>query len=325
MRPTFATFVLLLCSAAYAQYQTEIQVAPDGTGDYTTIQAAIDGAKSFPDRRITISIKNGVYVEKVKVHTWNSRLTLKGAGADSTIIRWDDYFDKMQRGRNSTFHTATLLVQGDEFRAENLTIENTAGPVGQAVAVAVEADRCVFANCWMLGHQDTLYADGANTRQHYRNCYIEGTTDFLFGGATALFENCTIHSKADSYITAASTPEGRPYGLVFRRCQLTAAEGVTKVYLGRPWRSYAQTVFVECDMGSHIRPEGWHNWNAPEKERTVFYAEGANTGPGADTAKRVPWARVLPAEEVKKYRAQEVLKPFLLPEMIPSSSEGGER
>jgi len=319
MKRILNIYLLLFCSAVYAQYKTEIYVEQDGTGDFTTIQEAIDRAKSFPDTRITIHIKNGVYEEKVKVHAWNSRLTLKGESAEGVIIRWDDYFNKMKRGRNSTFHTATLLVQGDDFRAENLTIENTAGPVGQAVALAVEADRCVFENCRMLGNQDTLYADGANARQHYQNCYIEGTTDFIFGGATALFENCTIHSKADSYITAASTPEGRSYGFVFRKCKLTAADGVNSVYLGRPWRSYAKTVFIECEMGGHIRPEGWHNWNSPEKERTVYYAERGNTGPGADTTKRVAWSKVLSDEEVKKYCAQEVLKPFMLPEMIVSS------
>jgi pectinesterase len=243
---------------------------------------------------------------------------LKGASADDVIIRWDDYFAKMERGRNNTFHTATLLVQGDDFRAENLTIENTAGPVGQAVALAVEADRCVFENCRMLGNQDTLYADGANARQYYKNCYIDGTTDFIFGSATALFENCAIHSKADSYITAASTPKGRPYGFVFLKCKLTAANGVKKVFLGRPWRSYAKTVFIECDMGAHIRPEGWHNWGSKEKERTVYYAEGGNTGPGAETDKRVSWSVVLPNEQLKKYCAKEVLKPFLLPEMTTS-------
>ncbi len=319
MNTLLNTILLLFCPVVSAQYQTDIHVAPDGTGDFATIQQAIDGAKSFPDTWVTIYIKKGVYAEKVKVHAWNSRLTLKGESTEGVIIRWGDHFAKMKRGRNSTFHTATLLVQGDEFRAENLTIENTAGPVGQALALSVEADRCVFENCWMLGHQDTLYADGANARQHYRNCTIEGTTDFIFGGATALFENCTIHSKANSYITAASTPAGRPYGFVFLKCKLTAADGVNKVFLGRPWRRHAKTVFVECDMGRHIRPEGWNNWGSPEKERTVFYAEGGNTGPGADTAKRVSWAKVLSDEEAKTYRAREVLKPFPLPEMITST------
>lgn len=314
-------FILLSCSAVYGQYETQIRVATDGTGDYTTIQEAIDGAKSFPDTRVTITIRNGVYEEKVTVHAWNSRLTLKGESAEGVIIRWGDHFDQMKRGRNSTFHTATLRVQGDDFRAENLTIENSAGKVGQALALSVEADRCVFENCRMLGNQDTLYAAGANARQRYRHCYIEGTTDYIFGEATALFENCTIHSKADSYITAASTPEGRPYGFVFLNCTLTAADGISRVYLGRPWRSYAKTVFVACDMGGHIRPEGWDNWGSPEKEQTVFYAEGRNRGPGADTAKRVSWSKVLPDEELKRYRAQEVLKPFPLPEMMISSQE----
>ena len=323
MKTLLNLLLLLSCPAAYAQYKTEISVAPDGTGDFTTIQQAIDGAKSFPDTRITIHIKKGVYEEKVKVHTWNSRLTLEGASAEGVILRWDDYFGRMERGRNSTFHTATLLVQGDDFRAENLTIENRAGAVGQAVALAVEADRCVLENCRLLGNQDTLYADGANARQYYRNCYIEGTTDFIFGGATALFEDCTIHSKADSYITAASTPKGRPYGFVFLKCRLTAADSVKKVHLGRPWRSHAKTVFVGCEMGGHIRPEGWHNWNSPEKELTVFYAEGGNRGPGADTAKRVSWAKLLSDEAVKKYHAEEVLKPFLLPEMATSSRGTG--
>ncbi|MCE5185218.1 MAG: pectinesterase family protein [Planctomycetaceae bacterium] len=302
------------CAAAAGQYKTEIRVALDGSGDFATIQEAIDNAKSFPDERITISIAAGMYKEKVTVHSWNSRLTLKAQAPGQVTISWNDYFDKIKRGPNSTFHTATLLVQGDDFRAINLIIENTAGPVGQAIAVAAEADRCEFENCRMLGNQDTLYADGANSRQRYKDCTIEGTTDFIFGGATALFENCTIHSKSNSYITAASTPQGRPYGFVFLNCKLTAAEGVNAVYLGRPWRSFAKTVFVKCDMGPHIRPEGWHNWNAPERESTVFYAECANTGPGSNTAKRVPWAKLLPDSAADDYSPAHVLKPFPLPE-----------
>ncbi|WP_020539025.1 pectinesterase family protein [Lewinella cohaerens] len=307
--------LLLLVTVAHAQYKTEIYVAQDGSGDFTSIQAAIDDTKSFPDTRITIFIKDGIYEEKVKVHAWNNHLTLKGESPAGTIIRWGDYFDKIDRGRNSTFHTATLLVQGDDFRAENLTISNTAGEVGQAVALAIEADRSVIVNCRMLGHQDTLYVDGANTRQHFKDCYIEGTTDFIFGGATALFEDCIIHSKANSYITAASTPQGRPYGLVFLRCKLTAAKDVTSVYLGRPWRSYAQTVFLYCQIGDHIRPEGWNNWGSAEKEETVFYGEYGNTGPGAAMTQRVKWAHQLKRRQAKKYQPERVLQPFLLPEI----------
>lgn len=307
--------LLLLVTVAHAQYKTEIFVAKDGSGDFTSIQAAIDDAKSFPDTRITIFIKDGIYEEKVKVHAWNTHLTLKGESPTGTIIRWADYFDKIDRGRNSTFHTATLLVQGADFRAENLTISNTAGEVGQAVALAIEADRSAIVNCRMLGHQDTLYVDGANARQHFSNCYIEGTTDFIFGGATALFEDCTIHSKANSFITAASTPAGRPYGLVFLRCKLTAAADVNAVYLGRPWRSYAQTVFLYCQMGDHIRPEGWENWGSSEKEKTVFYAEYENRGAGAKTSQRVAWAPQLTRRQAKKYQPERVLQPFLIPKM----------
>ena len=310
------TILLLGCGGWLpAQYATELYVAADGTAEYTSIQAAIDATKSFPYERITIHVANGVYEEKVKVHAWNNNVTLQGESADSTIIRYGDYFDSIDRGRNSTFHTATLLVQGDNFRAENLTVENTAGPVGQAVAVAVEADRAEFYDCRFLGHQDTLYADGANARQYYRNCYIEGTTDFIFGGATALFEQCTLHAKADSYLTAASTPAGRPYGFVFVDCDLTAAEGVTEVYLGRPWRRHARTVFAKSRLGKHIVPTGWDNWSDPQNEQTVFYAEYGNTGPGAATLERVDWSRQLTAGEAARITRAEVLRPFLLPTM----------
>ncbi|MFK7979242.1 MAG: pectinesterase family protein, partial [Saprospiraceae bacterium] len=204
MKLWFMLVFSILTFWAKAQYKTDLYVAQDGSGDYTSIQAAIEDTKSFPDKRITIHIKNGIYEEKVKVHSWNNKVTLKGESKANTIIRWNDYFKKMNQGRNSTFHTATLLIQGDEFRAENLTIENTAGDVGQAVAVSVEADRCVFYNCKLMGNQDTLYAAGLNARQYYQNCYIEGTTDFIFGPATAFFENCVIHSKKTSYITSAN-------------------------------------------------------------------------------------------------------------------------
>ena len=313
----FAFFLILwLCAfGASAAYKTELHVAQDGSADFTTIQAAIDSAKAFPDDPITIHIADGIYEEKVKVHAWNNHLILKGESEYGVVIRWDDYFERMERGRNSTFHTATLLVQGDDVRLENLIVKNTAGPVGQAVALSVEADRCMVENCRLIGCQDTLYADGAHARQHYKNCYIEGTTDFIFGGATALFENCTIHSKANSYITAASTPENRPYGFVFLDCTLTAAEGVSKVYLGRPWRSFAKTVFVKCAMGSHIRSEGWHNWNSEAKEKTVFYAEGGNIGTGSSTETRVSWAKQLSEAEVETYTVANVLKPILLPKM----------
>ena len=314
--PVLYLLLLLLPALLPAQYATDLYVAADGSAEYTSIQAAIDATKAFPDGRITIHVGNGVYREKVKVHAWNDRVTLRGESADSTIIRYGDYFDGIARGRNSTFHTATLLVQGDDFRAENLTVENTAGPVGQAVAVAVEADRATFDGCRFLGHQDTLYAGGANARQYYRDCYIAGTTDFIFGAATAFFEDCTVHSRADSYITAASTPAGRAYGFVFRDCRLTADPGVTEVYLGRPWRDYAKTVFINCEMDDHVLPVGWDNWDTPARESSTYYAEYGSTGPGAAPDARAPWSHRLPTAQAARYTRTEVLKPFALPEMI---------
>lgn len=299
----------LLTSVAFAQgYETELVVAKDGSGDYSSIQAAIDDAKSFPYERITIYIKNGVYKEKVKVHSWNTKLSLIGESKDSTIITWDDYFDKINRGRNSTFHTYTLLVEANDFHAKNLTIENSAGDVGQAVALHIDADRVSIQNCKILGNQDTVYLTGEGKRQYFKDCYIEGTTDFIFGGATGLFEGCQIHSKKDSYITAASTPEGHQYGFVFKNSTLTADENVSKVYLGRPWRNYARTVFMNTEMGDHILADGWHNWNKPEAESSVFYAEYENTGLGFKPAERVEWSYQLNREEAEKYSKEEILK-----------------
>ncbi|MCB9274193.1 MAG: pectin esterase [Lewinellaceae bacterium] len=300
---------LLLCTClrhAQAQYATEITVAQDGSGDFTSIQDAVDASKAFPGQRITIHIKSGTYREKVKIHAWNTMLSLIGEGADKTVITYNDHFNKIARGRNSTFHTYTMLVQGNDFRAEGLSIENTAGPVGQAVALSVEADRCVFENCTFTGHQDTLYVAGEGARSYFHNCYIEGTTDFIFGAGTAVFEQCRIHAKSDSYITAASTPKGIPYGLVFLKCSITAAEGVKGVYLGRPWRPYAKTVFLNCEMSGQVQPEGWHHWEAPEKEPNVYYAEYRSTGAGARPASRASWPHQLNRRQSKKYTLDHI-------------------
>jgi pectinesterase len=300
--------IILSCFIARADDLYKMVVAKDGSGDFTSIQQAINSTKTFPPQRITIFIKNGIYNEKVKVHAWNNDLTIIGESAENTIITYNDYFDKIKLGRNSTFYTWTMQVQGNDFIAENLTIENTAGPVGQAVALHVEADRCLFRNIRILGHQDALYAAGMNCRQYYKDCYIEGTTDFIFGAATALFENCIIHSKSNSYITAASTPEGTPFGYVFKHCKLTASEGVDSVYLGRPWRKYAKTVFIECELGSHILPEGWQVWSNSDNKQNTFYAEYNNTGPGANTSKRIPWSHQLTRKEAKQYTTGNILK-----------------
>lgn len=298
---------LLATSPAQADIVYEMTVAQDGSGDYKTIQAAIDNTKAFPDKRITIHVKNGVYREKVHVYEWNPMVSLIGEDADKTIITWGDHFKQIDLGRNSTFHTPTVQVDGDDFHGENLTIENTAGPVGQAVALAVNADRVSFYDSRFLGHQDTVYLTGEGKRQYFRNCYIEGTTDFIFGRATAVFDQCQIHSKSDSYITAASTPKNIKHGFVFLNATLSADEGVSEVYLGRPWRDFAQTVFLNTEMGSHIKPEGWHNWSKPEAENTVLYGEYKSRGPGAQPQQRVKWQTTLSDAQAGDYTLETVL------------------
>lgn len=286
-----------------AQYATYITVALDGSGDYTSIQTALDNTKSFPDQPVTVFVKKGIYREKVRVYPWNTQLTLLGEDRDSTIITYGDYFDRIDRGRNSTFHTYTLSVEADDFTAKNLTIINSAGPVGQAIALSVSGDRCRFEHCNVMGHQDTLYCTGEGHRQYFKDCHIEGTTDFIFGNATAVFDHCKIRALSNSFLTAASTPANQAYGLVFLGCELTAAPTAQEVYLGRPWRAYARTVFIDCSYGTHIRPEGWDDWGQESNHHTAYYAEYA---PAADLRQRVSWAKVLRKKDLKRYRLAKV-------------------
>jgi pectinesterase len=303
-----APLLFLIITGTFAQQNIDMTVAQDGSGDFTTIQEAINATKSFPPRPIAIFIKNGTYNEKVQIYSWNTNLKLIGESTLKTVITWNDYFDKVNLGRNSTFHTYTLKVEANDFTAENLTVENSAGPVGQAVALHVEGDRCAFRNIRIIGNQDALYAAGRNCRQYYKHCYIEGTTDFIFGEATAFFENCTIHSKSNSYITAASTHESVEFGYVFYRCNLTAGKKANNVYLGRPWRIHAKTVFIECNLGNHINPEGWKAWSNTDDLQTTYYAVYKNSGPGSNPGKRVAWSHVLSKQEAKKYTKGNVLK-----------------
>lgn len=302
--------IILLSSGIFAQYALQMTVARDGSGNFTSIQKAIDSCKAFPDKRITIFVKNGIYNEKIRVPSWNTSLSIIGENVDKTIISYNDYSSKINRGRNSTFFTYTLLVEADDFILENITIENTSGAVGQAVALHVEGDRCVFRNCRFVGNQDTLYAAGRFSRQYFQDCFIEGTTDFIFGEATALFEKCTIHCKRDSYITAASTTEGKPFGFVFLNCKLTAADGVAKVYLGRPWRTHAKVAFLNSEMGSFISPEGWHSWSGNDDISQVEFAEYNNYGAGADVLHRVAWSQKLNKKEASKYTRENIFASY---------------
>ena len=305
---TIVCLLLSVCSFSAEKY--DYVVALDGSGDFTSIQKALDACKIFPDQRITIHVRNGIYAEKVAVLSGNTQITIIGESTDKTIITFGDYFDKINRGRNSTFYTATLKVDASDFVMENMTVENSAGPVGQALALHVEGDRCVFRNCRFLGNQDTVYAAGKFSRQYFVNCYIEGTTDFIFGEATAVFEQCSLHAKANSFLTAASTAEGKPFGFVFLNCKITAASGVDKVFLGRPWRSFAKVAFLNCEMGSFILPEGWDNWAKAENEKTTQFVEYKNTGTGADTGKRVVWSLKLSDKEALNFNKENIFAPL---------------
>ena len=283
----------------------DIVVAQDGSGHFTTIQAAIESIRAFkPGPRTRVFIKNGTYYEKVIVHSWVSNVTFIGESVDQTVITYDHHANIDHMG---TFRTHTLLVQGNDICFENLTVENNAPQLGQAVALHVEGDRVAFFNCRFLGNQDTIYTGREQTRNFFFHCYIEGTTDFIFGPSTAWFEACLIHCKRDSYITAASTPVYVRYGYVLNACRVTVAEGVTKMYLGRPWRQWGQTLFMKCELPQEIRPEGWHNWNKKENEETARYSEYKNFGPGAATEGRVAWSRQLNDDEARDFTITKVM------------------
>jgi len=285
---------------------SRITVALDGSGDFVSLQEAINQCQSFPYEKITIFIKNGIYKEKIKIHEWNANLQLIGESKEETIVTFDDYFDKIDLGRNSTFFTYTMLIEANDVLLKNLTIENSSGEVGQAIALSVTSTRVSVVNCKLLGNQDTLYASGIG-KQFYKDCYIEGTVDFIFGSATAYFENCQLHSKSDSFVTASSTPEDTAFGFVFQNCKITSKEHLSRVYLGRPWRIFAKTVFLNCDLGKHILPEAWHNWSKPEAEKSSFYAEFQNRGAGSNTASRVKWSHQLSKKEANKYTIKNIL------------------
>lgn len=287
-----------LSMSAAGQWKDTLVVSRDGTGDYRTLTEAMEGVRAFMDYKVTILIKNGLYKEKLIVPSWLQNVDLIGEDAEKTIITFDDHANINKMG---TFRTYTVKVEGNGITFKNLTIENNAAQLGQAVALHTEGDRLVFINCRFLGNQDTIYTGAQGTRLYFLNCYIEGTTDFIFGPSTALFEGCTIYSKRNSYITAASTPADIAVGYVFKNCKLTAASDVTSVFLGRPWRPYAATVFLNCEMGKHICAEGWNNWRNAENEKTARYAEYGSTGEGGSTDNRAKWAKLLTKKEAAKY------------------------
>ncbi len=286
-------------------------VARDGTAEFRNIDDAIEVCRAFMEYHKVIFVKKGTYKEKLIVPSWLTNIEICGEDRDNTIITYDDHANVFIPGTDrkmGTFRTYTVRVDGNDITFRNITIENNAARLGQAVALHTQGDRLTFVNCRILGNQDTVYTGGINTRLYFKDCHIEGTTDFIFGPSTAWFENCTIMSRTDSYITAASTPQDVEYGYVFNRCKLVAAEGVSRVYLGRPWRPYAHTLFMNCQLGKHILPVGWHNWSNTQNETTARYCEYDNHGEGAATKERAAWTRQLTKKEAAKVTLENVFR-----------------
>jgi pectinesterase len=322
-----------------------IHVALEGTGSCRSLGEALQTIPTDNREPVTIYLHEGIYKEKLVID--RPYITLIGDGADKSIITYDHYArmvmsDQSKRG---TFRTQTLLVNTHDFMAKNITIENTSGigrDVGQAIALYVDGDRNSFYHCKILGSQDTLFtgplppsayqaggftgplefAPRINGRQYYYQCLIKGDVDFIFGSATAYFEECEIFSckndaeppntnpedqKVYGYITAASTPEGQEYGYVFDRCRITGNCPPDSVYLGRPWRNFARTVFIECELGEHIRREGWHDWDKQQAHGTVLYGEYHSRGPGANPVGRAKFSKQFSEKDVEKFTKERIL------------------
>ena len=299
-----------------------IVVSADGHGDYQTVQEAVNAIPDYSHQEITeVLIRNGVYKEEISIPHTKFRVHFKGESAEGTLLTYDKYAKKLWPGRNfamGTSGSASIYIHASYITFEDITFENSSGEgkdIAQAVAVFTDGDFLFFNRCRFLGNQDTLYTYGRYgkfggiKRNYFKDCYIEGTTDFIFGPSIAYFENCTIHSKKNSYVTAASTFEGQKYGYVFVNCKLTADPEVTKCYLGRPWGAYAKTVFIHCELGSHILAEGWHDWEKegkPDTKKNSYYAEYGNYGPGAQ-GPRVKWSHTLKAKDLKEYTFEKVM------------------
>lgn len=322
----------------------ELRVSRAASGAYPTISDALAATDQlYPDaeQAVTIHIDPGEYRERVEIH--RPHVTLAGETADSVRIvgslgaKMPSEDGSGVDGTLGTFRTYTVLVDADDVRLENLTIVNDAGDgreVGQAIALYADGDRLVVDACCITGRQDTLFlgplpprevkpggfigpkqfAPRRVGRQYFRRCRIEGDVDFIFGGECAYFEGCEIRSlnrnmDVNGYVTAASTPEGEPYGFVFHGCSFTAAQDVApdSVYLGRPWREWAQTVLIDCWLGQHIKREGWWDWAKPAAHERAHYAGASLHGPASDAENWVPWAHELDATATTRYAREQVL------------------
>src|SRR5258706_3092335 len=299
----FSLLLLAIPSLAYAAVKgADLTVAADGTGDVKTVQEAVNKVRDNNSKRFVIAIKPGIYKEQIRIPANKPYISFIGSDAQKTVLT----YSISNKDAGSTSAAYAMYIGGHDFYAENITFENSFGMGSQAVAVLAEADRVVFKHCRFLGWQDTLYAK--NGRQYYEDCYIEGHVDFIFGQAAAVFENCEIHSKGDGYLTAPMRfAADEPAGIVFNKCRLTAENTKNGVYLGRPWRDYGRTVFLNTEMGEQIRPEGWNHW-LPEREKTAYLAEYKSTSKGANATARVAWSHQLTDLEARAFSTENFLK-----------------
>jgi pectinesterase len=311
--PTVALirYLVPLCAALALNQPAaagEVTVAADGSAQFKSVQEAImAGPPTSATHWWTVRIKPGTYKELLYVQRERGFLRLIGDHATNTVITFD--LNANLPGRDGkpigTFRTPTAFLDADNIVAENLTFENSAGPVGQALAVRLDGDRLVFRNCRFLGWQDTIFANRG--RHYFENCHIAGHVDFIFGAATAWFERCEILCLRDGYITAPSTPSNQPFGFVFNGCKVSGASAEVKTYLGRPWRPFGSSVLLNTELSTVVRAAGWNNWSDPARERTARFAEFQSQGPGASLSARVAWAKQLTETEAKAITVQRVL------------------
>jgi pectinesterase len=287
------------------QGKRQITVARDGSGDFRTLQEAIAAAPNNNSDQTIIRLKDGVYIGQVIIPRSKPNIVLLGEDPKETIVSYAlSVHDPIPPDVSREFAGYGVVVLADGFRATNLTIRQNSGDHGQAIALRIDGDRAVLTNCNLLGWQDTVRLE--NGRQYLYDCHIEGRVDYIYGSATAYFENCTVHTKNDGYITAASTPHEKPWGYVFQNCRLTGTgEGV--VFLGRPWRPYASVTYLNCEMDHSIRPVGWDNWRNPANEATARYNEFNSRGPGAAPSARAAWSSQLSKAEAAEITVSKVL------------------
>lgn len=302
--------ILLLLGISFSGFsQTNYTVSQSGSGNFKTVQEALNAVPIHNTKPVTIYIKDGVYHEKLHLDSTKNKVTLIGEDQFKTILTFDDHPGKTTpEGKPvNTQNSYSFLVSADDFHAENITFQNDAGfTAGQAVALEIQGDRAVLKNCRVVGNQDILFLSRPKTRQYFEDCYLEGTTDFIFGPSIAWFQNCHIQSKKNSHITAASTPKEQAFGFVFDNCVITADTNLSKVSLGRPWRPYASGTYIHCYLPQQIKPEGWSPWNQLDTYTLSRFSEYENYGPGANTQNRVTWSHQLTSAEAKKITLKNV-------------------